>query len=101
MKSARVLARIALLSLAAALFIGLTQIYAGSMRPPRFSARYGRARRNNRPSEPQAGRFLSFLGEGMVVALIAVAGRIVFRLRLAPAARSEDQVILLDLGGDQ
>jgi hypothetical protein len=37
----------------------------------------------------------------MVVALIAVAGRIVFRLRLAPAARSEDQVILLDLGGDQ
>jgi len=100
-KLARVLWRIALLSLAAAVFIGLTQVYAGSLRPPRFGDRYLRVRRNNRPSEPQAGRFPSFLGEGMLIALIAVAGRIVFRLRLTPASRSEDEVILLDLGRDQ
>ena len=101
MKFARVLARLALLSLAAAVFIGLTQVYAGSVQPPRFPERFRRVRRNNRPSDPQPGRFPSFLGEGLVVAVIAVAGRIVFRLRLTPAPRGEEQVILLDLGRDQ
>jgi len=94
------LARIALLSMVAALFFWLTQVYAGSVRPPRFAGRYLRERRNNRPSEPQFGRFPSFFGEGLIVALIAVAGRIVFRLRLTPAPRNEDPMILLDVDRD-
>lgn len=96
MKPARLLARVALVLLAAAVFIGLTQFYAGSMRPGSVNA-YRRALRRHRPSEPQLSRFPSFLGAGMLFALIAVAGRLVFRLRLSPASQNEDRVILLDL----
>ena len=96
MKLARVLARLALLSLAAALFIGLTEIYADSIRP-RFVGPDTRAARRRRPSEPQLGQVLSFVGEGILVAVFTVALRIVLRLRLSPVLRSEEQVILLDL----
>ena len=99
MKLTPVLARIALLSLAAAVFVGLTAIYAGSMRPRSVDPRRQAARRH-RPSEPQASRLPSFIGEGMLLALIAVAGRIVFRLRLSPEPRSEEGVISLDLHRD-
>ena len=96
MKFARVLARIALLSLAACVFIELTVMYAGSLRPP-FQNPRARAIRRHRPSEPQVSRFPSFLGEGMLLALMAVTGRIVFRLRLSPALRSEEGATWLDL----
>src|SRR5690348_11406988 len=96
MKGARLLARLAVLALAVVVFIGLIQMYAGSMRPPFGNARRQLARRN-RPSEPQAGRLPSFVGEILLLALIAVAGRIVFRLRLSAAPRSDEHVILLEL----
>ena len=96
MKPARLLARLVLLLVAAAVFIGLTQFYAGSLRADSVNA-YRRALRRHRPSEPQLSRFPSFLGAGMLFALIAVAGRLVFRLRLSPASENEDRVILLDL----
>jgi hypothetical protein len=99
-KLARVLARLALLSLAAAVFIVLTQGYAGSLRPP-FMSPYRQAARRNRPAEPQGTRFPSFIGEVMALALIAAAGRIVFRLRLSPPVRGEEDVILLDLHREQ
>ena len=97
MKGVRLLARLAVLSLAAVVFIGFIQMYAGSMRPPFGDARRQAVRRN-RPSEPQAGRVPSLVGEIMLLALIAVAGRVVFRLRLSAASRREDPVILLELG---
>lgn len=60
------------------------------------------ARLNRRPSAPQVSRLPSFLGEGLVLALIAVAGRLVFRLRLSDTPRREDRVMLLDLDpGDE
>jgi hypothetical protein len=37
----------------------------------------------------------------MGLALIAAAGRIVFRLRLSPPVRGEEDVILLDLHREQ
>jgi hypothetical protein len=101
MKLFRVMGRIALLFLAAAVFIGLTQIYAGSVKPPPFANIYGQARRNNRPSAPQIGRLPSFFGEILLVALIAVAGRVVFRLRLTSASPNEDELTLLNLSPDQ
>lgn len=99
MKTARVLARLGLLSLAAAAVIGLTQEYAGSLRP-RFVNPYRQEMRlSRRPDAPQLSRFPSFFGEGVLLALIAVAGRLVFRLRLSDASRSDGRAILLDLGG--
>jgi hypothetical protein len=44
-----------------------------------------------------AGRFPELIGEGVVFAVYAVAGRIVLRLRLSPASRSEGRPILLGL----
>jgi hypothetical protein len=54
----------------------------------------GRARAS---AIPQLSQVLSFVGEGKLVAVFTVAGRIVLRLRLSPVSRSEQQVILLDL----
>ena len=96
MKFVRVLSRIALLSLAAAAFVGLTGIYGNSAQPPLPSPRW-QAAHEHRPSAPQIDYFLEFVAEGMVVAVYAVAGRIVFRLRLSSVSRSKGQPILLDL----
>jgi hypothetical protein len=96
MKIVRVLSRLALLSLAAAAFAGLTEIYCGSARPPLPDPQW-RDERGHRPSAPDVGRFPEFVGEGMILAIYAVAGRTVFRLRLSPASRSEGQPILLGL----
>ena len=96
MKFVRVLSRLALLSLTAAAFAGLTAIYGGSVRPPSPNPEW-RAWRRHRPSTPEVGKFPELVGEGMVLAMYAVAGRIVLRLRLSPAPRSEGQPILLGL----
>ena len=96
MKFVQVLSRLALLSLAAAAFSGLTGIYGGSVRSPLPNPQW-RAWRRHRPSAPEVGQFPELIGEGMVVAIYAVAGRIVFRLRLSPASRSEGQPISLNL----
>src|SRR5262249_56679947 len=85
-----------LLSLAAAAFVGLTAIYGGSVRTP-LPDSSSRAERQHRPSAPHMNLFLEFIGEGMLLALYAFAGRIVFRLRLSPVLRREGQPISLGL----
>jgi hypothetical protein len=95
-KLVRVLSRIALLSLAAAGFAGLTVIYGGSARPPLPNPGWQAERRHRRP-QPQVSYILEFFGEGGQLAIFAVAGRLVFRLRLSAASRSEGQPILLRL----
>ena len=96
MKLLQVLSRLVLLSLAAAVFVGLTGVYGGSVRPPLPSPR-SQAERRHRPSAPQVNQFPEVLAGGVELALYALAGRIVFRLRLSPVSRSEEQPILLNL----
>lgn len=96
MKFARVLSRLALLLLAAAIFAGLTEIYGGSVRLPLPDPQW-RAAREHRASAPEMGGFPEFVGECMLPTIFALAGRIVLRLRLSPASRSEGQPILLGL----
>jgi len=95
-KLLRVLSRLALLSLAAAAFAGLTRIYAGSVRPPVPDPNF-QVERLHRPSAPQLSRFPGFVAAGMVVALFALAGRIIFRLRLSSVSRRDGRPILLNL----
>jgi hypothetical protein len=94
-KLVRVLSRLALLLLAAAAFAVLTAIYVGSVRTVPDSS--SKAERQHRPAAPRVNLFLEFIGEGMLLALYAFAGRIVFRLRLSPVPRSEGKPIALDL----
>jgi hypothetical protein len=96
MKLLRVLSRIAILSLAAAASIGLTQIYGGSVRFP-LPGPSSQAERLNRPSLPQLRQLPEVLADGMVLAIFALAGRVLFRLRLSSVPRGEGQLILLDL----
>ena len=96
MKFVRALSRLALLLLAAAAFAALTGIYGGSVRPSLPNPRTQAARRH-RPSAPEGGQFPELAGEGVLLAIYAVAGRVVFRLRLSPASRSGGQPILLGL----
>jgi hypothetical protein len=70
-------------------------LYGQSARP-RPPDPHAQAARRRRPSEPQASQFPVFIGEGMVLALYAVAGRLAWR-RLSPVSRRDEQVILLDL----
>jgi hypothetical protein len=96
MKLVRVLSQIALISLAAAAFVGLTGIYGDSRRPAFPSASW-QAERGHRPSAPQVRYFPDVIGDGIVLAIFAFAGRIIFRLRLSPVSRNEGQLKLLDL----
>ena len=95
MRLVRLLSRIALLSLAAAAFAGLTGVYADSVRPD-FPNPQAQAARRRRPSEPQIRQFPSLLGEGMLMALYAAAGRLAWR-HLPGLSRGEEQAIMLDL----
>jgi hypothetical protein len=95
-KLVRVLSRLALLSLAAAAFVGLTGLYGGAVRPPLPNPSV-QAEKRHRPSAPQVSLFPEFVGEAWVLAIYAVGGRLVFRLRLSRVSRSEGQPILLDL----
>lgn len=96
MKLIRMVARIAVVSLAATAFVALTQTYAHSARVPVPDPGW-RRERAHRPSAPKFGKFPEFAGEIVVVAAYAVAGRVVLRLRLSPASRNEGQPILLGL----
>lgn len=96
MKLVRVLSRLALLSLAAAAFVGLAGIYGSSVRSPLPDPRW-QAGRNHRPSEPEVSQFPEFIGEGFLLVFFAVIGRIALRLRLSPVSRSEGQPISLNL----
>lgn len=76
----KTLSRLALIALAASVFVGLTETYA-DFRPRSPHLRWETERRR-RPSDPQLDRLPSFLGEFVVVGLIAVAGRKLFRVHL-------------------
>ena len=100
MKFLRLRLRLAVLLLAAAAFAGLTWFYGGLARP--LPANPGwRTERSHRPSTPGPSRFPEFVGEVMVVAIVAAVGRLAFRLGLSPASRSERKAILLDLGQER
>lgn len=96
MKLSRVLSRLALLSLAAAALVGLTEIYGRSAQPWLPDA-VAQAEKQHQPSAPEIGYFSEFFGWGMWLVICAVTGRLIFRLRLNPAPRGEGQSILLDL----
>src|SRR4249919_2964738 len=96
MKWIRVLSRVALISLAAAAFVGLTGIYGDSRRPGLPSASW-QAERGHRPSAPQVMYFPDVIGDGIVLAIFAFAGRIIFRLRLSPVSRNEAPSMSLGL----
>ena len=67
MRFIRVLSRLALLSLIAAAFAGLTGIYGGSVQSPLPDPQW-RAGRDHRPSAPEVRLFPEFVGEGIIVA---------------------------------
>ena len=96
MKWIRVLSRVALISLVAAAFVGLTGIYGGSRRPGLPSASW-QEERGHRPSSPQIMYFPDVIGDSIVLAIFAFAGRIIFRLRLSPVSRNEGSLTLLGL----
>jgi hypothetical protein len=94
MKVVRLLSRVALLSLMAAAFAVLTRLYGDSVRPVLPDQQW-RTERAHRPSAPEVSRFPEVIGEGLIVAIYAVLGRIVFRLRLSPASRGAGDLLLL------
>lgn len=96
MKVIRLLSRVAVLLLAAAAFVGLTQVYGNSTHPALPNA-FWQAERQHEPSAPNIGYFSEFVGFGIFLAVCATAGRILFRLRLNPAPRGEGRPILLNL----
>ena len=97
MKWIRVGSRICILSVAAAAFAGLTEIYGGSVQHPLPTPVWQQVEREHRPSAPDVSQFPEFVGECLVVATYAVGGRIVLRLRLSPVSPSKGQPILLAL----
>jgi hypothetical protein len=99
-KLVQVLSRLALLSLAAAAFIGLTEMYGTSVRLPLPNPQW-QAGRRHRASWPQSNQLPSgigeFIAEGIGFTLCAAVGRIVLRLRLSPVSPSEGKMISLNL----
>jgi hypothetical protein len=96
MKSMPVLSRLAVISLAAVAFAALTRVYGASVRLPLPNPGW-QAERGHRPPAPDFNEFPDFAGEGLLLIFFAVVGRIVLRLRLSPASRSEGQPLLLGL----
>ena len=96
MKLMRVLSRLAVLSLAAGVFVGLTAVYGGSVHRPLPDPDF-QTERQHRPAAPHFSSFPEFIGEGILVIFFAVVGRIILRLRLSPPSRNEGKPILLGL----
>jgi hypothetical protein len=92
----RALSRIALLSLAAAAFAGLTAVYGDAAQPPLPNPHWQAARRH-RALAPQVDKFPEFVAEGMVVTIYAVGGRLLLRLRLSRVPHTQGQPIGLNL----
>ena len=88
----KTLARMAMIALAAGLFVGITGVLANIQpSPPRERFELERRRR---PSEPQWNRLPSFAGEFLLIGMIAVAGRTILRLRLSANERSDSPLSL-------
>ena len=82
MKVIRTLVRIAMIAAAGAVFMGLTVLYAHSIRPPVFRFNPRIFTRERRPPEPRLNAVPKFVGECLLFALITVGGRNLLRLRL-------------------
>lgn len=96
MKFVRILSRLILISLAAAIFVMLTAYWGNAMKaPPRDLL--GEIAREHRPPWPDFSDSITILGEGAALVLYALIGRIVLRLRLSPAPRNEGQLLRLKL----
>jgi hypothetical protein len=98
MKLLRMLSRLALVSLAAAVFVGLTDLMEVQCGPPLPNSDWQEEQRH-RPDAPDLSKFPEFIAGGMAVVLLTFVGRIFLRLRLSPVSHSEGQLISLDLRG--
>ncbi len=80
----KIVARVILLSMAAAVFIALGGMWAGSIRSsePDFREERGGDRIVRRKLEPQLYRTPSFLADIVIISLIAVGARVILRVRL-------------------
>jgi hypothetical protein len=87
--------RAAILLLAAAAFVGLTAAYAASARY-RVPGPQEQTARRSRPLRPQGSELPSIAGEGLLLALYAVTGRLAWR-RLPRDSRSNEEMILMGL----
>ncbi len=96
MTGVQVLLRMLLLTLAAAACVELTAVYVGSMRAVRPNPRREAMLRVRAPG-PDIGRIPEFIGEGILFALVTVAGRVVFRLRLSAPPGNEGKMLSLEL----
>jgi hypothetical protein len=77
----KVLTRVAAIAVASAVFVGLTWIYAGSIREPALHPQRA-FRERHRDADARLGAFPKFVGQVGLVGLIALAGRKVLRIRL-------------------
>lgn len=93
MKTIRLLLRLALLLLVATAFAVLSSMYARVVPSP--SPR--QKGRPHRSLAPKITEVPEFLGEGVLIALCTVAGRVVFRLRLSRPSPRRGQPISLSL----
>jgi hypothetical protein len=78
----RTLARIAMIAVAAAVFMGLTAAYVRYSPPPPPHRRRFEEYRRRRPSGPAMRDLPSFLGEFLLVGGIALVGRKVLQVKL-------------------
>jgi len=85
MKVVRMLSRLVLLFLASALFALLTSAYGKYVASPLPGQHW----QLHRSLTPKISELPQFIGEAMLIALCAVAGRVVFRLRLSPPSRQK------------
>jgi hypothetical protein len=83
MKVVRKLSRLVLLSLVATMFALLTSAYGKYVASPLPSQHW----QPHRSLTPKISELPEFIGEAMLIALCAVVGRVVFRLRLSPPSR--------------
>lgn len=70
-----------MIALAASLFVGLTEIYARSIRVPVADAKQP-FRERRREAGPRLGAFVKFVGQVGLVWVIALGGRKILRIRL-------------------
>ena len=87
MKVVRMLLRLVLLSLAAAIFALLTSAYDKYFASPLPGQHW----QLHRSLTPKISELPEFIGEAMLIALCAVTGRVVFRLRLSALSRREQR----------
>lgn len=83
MKVVQILSRLVLLSLVAGIFALLTSAYGKYVASPLPGQHW----QLHRSLAPKISELPEFIGEALLIALSAVIGRRVFRLRLSPPSR--------------